>query len=1243
LTYHWETDAATGGVFGWPDPYADNAVANANAAASFAWAHGDSLGPRLPLSLRRVHIIAHSAGAWAARETALSVLENNRFVVVQVTLLDPYVPDSVLPNSYNDSELNDLALADVLYSGRVSLLENYYADDSLIGGWNSTVTPAPTLGTQDTFAWRGNDINQRVDWGDIIVAPPGAHSPLYQQYYDWHSGPISFYADTLSAAGGSPPASLPTGSPFNYQQRGWYRSLWYRTQQGQLPRITTQPLGQSSTGASVVLSVVGAGSGPFNYQWYKNSSLIIGANSSSYTVSSSTDPPTPYVVRVNDASGNCVFSDRAVVTFYSAPPPPAAAPSVASVSPSTLPPSFATQLINIYGSNFKAAGDPNASSLIFRDPANIAYVRTPIFVSSSQLQYNITVQSAVGTWSVTVTNASQSASNLKTFLVAAPPPNTGSLTVNLFPAGAVSAGAQWQVDGGGYRNSGDTASGLVPGSHSVAFKAVSGYTTPTGHSVSISSGANTTDSGTYTVVTPSTYTLTLNYNPAQGGASPSPLVPETSHSYGSYSFGYAPGSVTLVQASASSGYHFTGWSGDASGTGNPITVTMNGNKNITANFALGDPNLGTLTVTIVPPEAAAAGVTWGFNESDFRTSGTSLQYWPGTYLIYVNGTSGWIGYPSWVTVIAGQTTSVSLPASSTTGTIIGNDPRTYITLAGAAETPGNADGVGSSARFNSPVGMTVDGAGNVFVTDTGSLVRKISPLGVVTTVAGQAGVSGYADGQGTNAVFNNLQGIAVDSSGNLYVSDMMNSVIRKITPGGAVSTFAGQSGINDSVDGTGSAARFYFPTGIGVDTSGNVYVSDSVNQTIRKITPSRAVTTLAGFPRSYGYADGTGSAARFHSPQGLAVDGSGNVYVAENSNETIRKVTPAGVVSTLAGFPGSAGAADGIGGAARFRFLNGLALDQTGNIYVADQGNEAVRKVTQGGVVTTVAGQSGNPGTADGIGSLARFNHPQGVAVDASGNLYVADSRNHTIRATTSVATKFDQTITFGTLPSKYINDLPFALTASASSALSVTFGMVSGPATLSNNVVTLTGAGTVTVRASQAGDATFNAATNVDRSFNVEKLPQTIVFGALSRQVLGDAPFGVSASASSGLAVTFSLLSGPAILSGNVVTITGAGLVVVRASQSGDSTYAAAPDVDQVFIVAPGNNVVTDCERVGNGMFRLRYYGDTGTNYVVVASTNLVNWVPMTTNQVGALGYLEFIDMSSTNFNRRFYRVGKP
>ena len=822
-----------------------------------------------------------------------------------------------------------------------------------------------------------------------------------------------------------------------------------------------------------------------------------------------------------------------------------------------------------------------------------------------------------------------------TFRLATVAGQTGSLTVGLQPAGAVTAGAQWQVDGGSYRNSGDTATGLAPGSHSVSFKAVSGYTTPAGHSVSISSGANTTDSGTYTVVSPASYTLTLN----PGGGDMGCIVNQP---FGTGSGNiYSPGAVVQLTASANPGYHFVSWSGDVSGTGNPTSITMNGNRSVGANFAYGDPNMGVLAVTIVPPEAAAAGVRWGFNESDFRPSGSSLQYWPGTYLIFCNGTNGWIGYPRWVTVTAGQTTNVSLAASSTTGSIVGSDPRTYYTFAGMATNSGSADGVGSAARFYRPWSLTVDKGGNVYVADSwNALIRKITPLGAVSTIAGKVGVNGFADGQGTNAIFNNPTGIAVDSSTNLYVADFMNSVIRKITPDGTVSTLAGLAGSNDSVDATGSAARFYFPCGVAVDTNGYLYVADSVNQTIRKITPGRAVTTLAGYPRSWGTADGTGSAARFHNPEDVAVDSSGNVYVADNVNQTVRKVTPAGVVTTLAGFPESGGAADGTGNTARFNNMSGVAVDADGNILVADTSNYAIRKVTQAGVVTTLAGQSGNRGSADGVGSLVRFNSPSDIAIGPSGIMYVDDSMNHTIRMTLPVGPKFDQTITFGAVADKHVNDLPFALSATASSGLPVTFSLISGPATLSNNVVTLTGAGTVTVRASQAGDATFNAATNVDRSFIVAKLPQTILFGALSRQVVGDAPFALSASASSGLAVGFSLLSGPAILSGNVVTITGAGLIVLRASQPGDSTYASAPDIDQVLVVAPGNNVITDCQRVPNGMFTLRYYGNTGTDYVVMASTNLLSWLRLTTNQIGGLGYLEFTDISSTNLNRRFYRV---
>jgi len=211
-------------------------------------------------------------------------------------------------------------------------------------------------------------------------------------------------------------------------------------------------------------------------------------------------------------------------------------------------------------------------------------------------------------------------------------------------------------------------------------------------------------------------------------------------------------------------------------------------------------------------------------------------------------------------------------------------------------------------------------------------------------------------------------------------------------------TLAGMAGSSGSANGTGSAARFNTPYGVAVDSAGNVYVADNGNHTIRKVSAAGVVTTLAGLAGSGGSADGTGSAARFSLPNGVAVDSAGNVYVADFNNHTIRKVTPAGVVTTLAGRAGSFGSADGTGGAARFIFPTDVAVDSAGNVYVADTGNYAIRKVTAAGVVTTLAGNAGVSGSADGAGSVARFYRPSDVVVDNAGNLYVADSGNNTIR-----------------------------------------------------------------------------------------------------------------------------------------------------------------------------------------------------------------------------------------------------
>jgi sugar lactone lactonase YvrE len=324
------------------------------------------------------------------------------------------------------------------------------------------------------------------------------------------------------------------------------------------------------------------------------------------------------------------------------------------------------------------------------------------------------------------------------------------------------------------------------------------------------------------------------------------------------------------------------------------------------------------------------------------------------------------------------------------------------TLAGSANPNqyGTADGIGADARFYNPNAVAVDGLGYVYVADSSNCtIRKISPGGVVTTLAGNPGESGNADGIAAAARFTYLRGVTVDGSGNVYVSD--NFTIRKIAPDGLVTTLAGTAGQAGSVDGIGSAARFSDPGGVTVDEWGNIYVSDSGNHTIRKVALDGVVSTLAGSPGQSGGADGLGAASRFNRPTSVAVDRAGSVYVADYWNHTVRVVAPDGVVSTLAGNPGQSGGADGVGAAARFGFPEGEAVDSAGNVYVADTLNHTIRKVTPDGAVRTLAGSAGQYGSTDGAGAEARFDHPAGVAVDQFGYVYVADKFNRTIRRIT--------------------------------------------------------------------------------------------------------------------------------------------------------------------------------------------------------------------------------------------------
>jgi sugar lactone lactonase YvrE/thiol-disulfide isomerase/thioredoxin len=388
---------------------------------------------------------------------------------------------------------------------------------------------------------------------------------------------------------------------------------------------------------------------------------------------------------------------------------------------------------------------------------------------------------------------------------------------------------------------------------------------------------------------------------------------------------------------------------------------------------------------------------------------------------------------------AGAGANSSTMMVTTTAPIVVTTPLIVSTLAGQAMSSGAIDGIGSAARFFFPSGVASDSAGNLYLADTDNhTIRKIVvSTGAVTILAGLAGSPGDADGTGSVARFNNPSGVAVDSAGNIYVADTMNNTLRKVTVSGVVGTLAGSAGTAGSIDGKGTSAQFHGPQGLTIDAGSNLYVADTNNHTIRKVALSTGVvTTFAGLAGSSGSADGVGSLARFNYPSGVAVDAAGNLYVADTDNHTIRAVSPLGQVSTLVGLAGWSGGADGTGSSARFNSPSDLAVDSSGTIYVADTDNFTIRKVLpSAATVSTLAGVAGTSGSTDGLGSAVRFFHPAGVALDVSSNLYVADTDNHTIRVgllATAPAIQIQpqsQTVTAG-------NNVQFSVTASGRPAV---------------------------------------------------------------------------------------------------------------------------------------------------------------------------------------------------------------
>ena len=292
-------------------------------------------------------------------------------------------------------------------------------------------------------------------------------------------------------------------------------------------------------------------------------------------------------------------------------------------------------------------------------------------------------------------------------------------------------------------------------------------------------------------------------------------------------------------------------------------------------------------------------------------------------------------------------------------------------------------------------------ANNVGTTTSGT--AKLTVISNdVETVIGLGGFAGSVDGAGSLARFNEPYGIAVGADGNIYVADTYNFTIRKITAQGVASVMAGKAGAPGSTNGSASESRFGYPKGVAVGPDGGVYVADTGNHTIRRIGTDGLVNTLGGLAGNSGSVDGVGTRARFNFPQALAADAAGDVYVADTFNHTIRVILPSGEVKTLAGSAGKAGSADGTGTKTAFNLPAGLAFDGTNSLYVADSGNHAIRIVnTKTGAVTTYAGRKGQKGNSNGPATNSTFNGPLGVALDSSGNVFVADTQNDALRLIT--------------------------------------------------------------------------------------------------------------------------------------------------------------------------------------------------------------------------------------------------
>jgi NHL repeat len=341
--------------------------------------------------------------------------------------------------------------------------------------------------------------------------------------------------------------------------------------------------------------------------------------------------------------------------------------------------------------------------------------------------------------------------------------------------------------------------------------------------------------------------------------------------------------------------------------------------------------------------------------------------------------------------------------------------QTITTVAGSGDYHSSGDGGPALQAGMVPGDLALDSSGNLYLTDDDRFIRKVNPSGIITTVAG-GGKNGRGDGgPASRATFNGLGGLTIDRLGNLYIADSYNNRVRKVAPDGIITTVAGKgpsdyipcSGCmrtyNGGFSGDGgpaTSAEINRPTGVAVDAQGNLYIADFLNDRIRKVNAAGIITTEAGGGKNARGDGGPATSAKLQEPFAVTVDHAGNIYFTEPDNNRVRKVNTAGIISTIAG--NGAKGFSGDGGSATLAELNYpkfLAVDASGNLYIADAGNLRVRKVDSAGIISTVAGNGNKDFSGDGgPARLAEFTYFGGLAVDAAGNLYIADSHSNRVR-----------------------------------------------------------------------------------------------------------------------------------------------------------------------------------------------------------------------------------------------------